>query len=239
MPKKTHTVRSATLPAKTAGSGVAQPNTDRPAPPASSDKTAEYWAARINVFLLKSIAALVMAGLDLIAAKAQLLHGEWQRLVESGILYVDLRGAQRLMKLAENKVIAKATNWSLLPASPQALCALAGADPDTLQAALDAGKITSRTTIQEANQFRSSHPASGSVPQTTPAPHDFDMDRSLKRCSDILWAEFNKWPDVRRDFLLDQIQVVVQGMANANSGTTPIVNGPAKDAPPVHQSQTV
>jgi len=239
---KTPSLKPAVLPSKavrSAGANQPNPKTERPAPKPGAHTTAEHWAARINTHLLRSASSLIDAGHELNAAKARLEHGEWQKLVETGLLYLHLREAQRLMKIAEHPVLSKTNNCSLLPASPQALCALAKADPAALQTALDAQQITPRTTIKEANSFRSLHPASGPVPQTTPAANDFDMNRSVKRCSDVLWAEFKKWPEDRRDFLLDQLQVVVQGMANANSGTTPTVNGPTKDAPHVHQGQTV
>jgi hypothetical protein len=166
-------------------------------------------------------------------------HGEWQKLVESGILHIHLREAQRLMKIVEHPVLSKANNCSLLPASPQALCVLANTDPAALQTALDAQQITPRTTIKEAHWFRSLHPASGPAPQTTPAAHDFDMNRSLKRCSDVLWAEVDKWPDDHCDFLLDQLQAVLGNMEKAILETRPITNDPTKDAPPVHQGHAV
>ncbi len=204
-------------PARSAGANQPTPKAESPAP-APGANTAAHWAARINTHLLRSASSLIDAGHELNAAKARLEHGEWERLFETKLIHLNLREAQRLMMIARHTVLSKTTNWSLLPTSPHALCALAKAEPAALQAALDAQHITPLTTIKEANSFRSLHPASGPVPQTTPAAHDFDMNRSVKRCSDVMWAEFEKWPDDHRDFLLDQLQVVVRAMSESISG---------------------
>ena len=48
---------------------------------------------------------------------------------------------------------------------------------------------------------------------------DWAVNRSLERCSDVLWAKFDNWPDDRGDFFLDQMLIVLQGMEQAKAHT--------------------
>ena len=77
-------------PARSAGANQPNPKTERPAPAAGADKTAEYWAPRINQHLIRSVSSLIDVGHELSAAKARLPHGEWQRLFDTKLIH--LRG---------------------------------------------------------------------------------------------------------------------------------------------------
>lgn len=118
----------------------------------------QYWADRINRKLLNTVKAIVEAGKDLLQAKAELnTHGEWLRLFDQKLIRIGKREAQRLMQIARNSAISNATNWSHLPCTVQALCALSTVDVQVVSEAIHAGTITPQTTIKEAWAFSPKH----------------------------------------------------------------------------------
>lgn len=175
---------------------------------------AEYWAERINAKCRACAGLLIQIGFDLIDAKERLHHGQWQRLFQKRLIPFCLRGAQRLMALARNPVIAKTTNWSFLPATERALYMLAKADPEALQRALTAKQITPLMTLEEATLFQNSHPALG-VSSRAKRRKTFDADVVLARCTDFLWQQLENWPNESLDFFVDQLRSVVGDIQKA------------------------
>jgi hypothetical protein len=94
--------------------------------------TLGYWASRINNRATAGVEALIEAGRELPAAKAELGHGEFQKLFDPGVVRFEQRTAERLMKVAKNEAPAKSTNWSTLSTTLHSLNALAGVEPDAL-----------------------------------------------------------------------------------------------------------
>jgi hypothetical protein len=110
---------------------------------------AQGWADRINTDVQRSVAAILKVGQDLIAAKAELSHGAWERMftgykgkspVERPILF-SVRTAERLMYIAKHPVLTKSANVSLLPPDRSTLYELAALDTKILSSALKDGRI--------------------------------------------------------------------------------------------------
>jgi len=174
-------------------------------------RSLEEWADRINSHLRKSVEELIAAGMDLKAAKAELgRRREWIKLFERGLVKIHLREAERLMQVIDNEAIANPTNWSNLPQSLQALCALSPVKPAILAEAITAGVINPRTTIKQAREFRSQHdtkhrkkspllpgPENQPSSQTVVFPGGFGrQDKAEFRILPIAvkWEGANNWP---------------------------------------------
>jgi hypothetical protein len=204
------------LPQVTAAGSKAASAVEGPLEQLPVDKTkAEHWARLLNQSLRRSVEALFEAGMHLIAAKVALKHGEWLKLFEQKLIPVDERGAQRLMQMARSSVLSKPANWSLLPPSPQALCALSQADSDAVEHALTKGQINPLTTIADAKSFLHEHPAPGAKTRRAGRPKDFDPDRSLTRCQDVLWSELHKCPGVHVEVFIDGLEDILKQMKEA------------------------
>jgi hypothetical protein len=124
---------------------------------AGTPLTVEQWAERINAPLRRSVEGLIQAGLEFISAKEELDHGEWMELFNRKLVKTNPREVERLMQVARNEVLANPTNWSNLPGSLQALCALSPVKPTVLTEAITAGVVAPCMTIKQAKQFRSNH----------------------------------------------------------------------------------
>jgi hypothetical protein len=115
--------------------------------PVPFDDDAAVWAARVHDQLGKAVAAIVATGRELLAAKAELKHGDWGRLFRDHPLHVvnPLRfsdtTARRFMKIAKNPVLANPAHGPLLPPSYRTLYELTKMSPDSLEQALADGLI--------------------------------------------------------------------------------------------------
>lgn len=105
-------------------------------------------AQSIKGHLGRAVEGIVSAGRELIEAKAEVAHGEWlPMLAEVGI---SDREARRYMEIARN---LKSANFADLPASPTALLALSRMGPSDIEAGIQSGAITPKTTIKEAREY--------------------------------------------------------------------------------------
>jgi hypothetical protein len=145
----------------------------------AANKSPEDWAHRINTRVGAGIEAFIKAGLDLKAAKQALGHGGFGALFVSGLLRIDQRAAQMLMRIAEHSVLANPNNYSLLPHSLHSLDKLAAVEPTLVEKAISTGKITPQMTIADAQKFVKSLcepcsdrdlPAATSKTKNDPAP---------------------------------------------------------------------
>jgi len=175
---------------------------------------AEHWAGLINERLQRSVAQLVEAGRVLLAAKKQLLHGEWQGMFRDGLVHMHIREAERLMDIARNPAFSNANSYSFLPPSIQALSALGKADPKALELGIARKEITPCTTVKEAKAFHSAYPASP-IPTKEARAEVFDMDRSLKRIDAVLWTQLDKCPNCNLADFVHEIRVILERMEEA------------------------
>ncbi len=118
-----------------------------------NEGTLEYWANRINSRVAKTVESIMAVGEELALAKANLKHGEWLRLLESGLLHVGTRTVQMFMAIARNQVLANTQNFAFLPPSPTSLTLLAEVDDAILQGAIDAREIIPALTIGQARSL--------------------------------------------------------------------------------------
>jgi hypothetical protein len=116
----------------------------------NEDISLSRYAERINAHLTNGVAAWVEAGRELIAAKSKLAHGHFQGLFEPGVLRVDQRTAEMLMRIAENAVLSNSNNYSILPAALNTLHQLSRMPAPSLHRAIKNGKVTSTITIKQA-----------------------------------------------------------------------------------------
>jgi hypothetical protein len=109
-----------------------------------------FWASRINEHVSSAVSSLVATGLDFLAAKEKLEHGEFQGLFNPGVLKIDQRTAQKLMNIARHPVLSKTANWSFLPVALNSLAALSRIEEKRLQRAIEKGKVSPGMTIKDA-----------------------------------------------------------------------------------------
>jgi hypothetical protein len=164
----------------------------------------QVWATRINAHLAMGIQEFISAGRELIAAKKAIKHGDFQGLFAPGILSVDLRTAQVLMRVATNSTLAKTNNYSRLPSSLAALNALSRIDQTKLQRAIDTGKITASMTIADAKNLVSNHFKKSPTESLTrnSAANDsiafadwYDINASLQKIRCLVDFERKKCPE--------------------------------------------
>ncbi len=164
------------------------------------------WALRINGHLEKGVASWIMAGRDLITAKAQLVHGQFEALFKEGKIRIDERTGQMLMRCARNQALSKPHNHSFLPSALNTLHTLSKVEGTQLQAAIDAHKISPAMTTKDAKVLVAELVPAKAKPATTPAPPttikvevtgygEQQLDESFKRIAAVLVGEFNDCPD--------------------------------------------
>lgn len=108
-------------------------------------------AQSIKGHLGRAVEGIVSAGRELIEAKAEVVHGEWlPMLAEIGI---DRQTAHRLMKVAENTALSDVGNCQHFPTAIRALAELSRMDPSDIEAGIQSGAITPKTTIKEAREY--------------------------------------------------------------------------------------
>jgi hypothetical protein len=114
--------------------------------PASSPRA--RWAKRIRLASRKTVESMIQTGKLLIEAKAKLKHGEFIAMLRSDLPFGP-RTAQRLMRIAGNPAISKASNWSHLPEALSTLSDLAALSPKTVNLKIASGEISPGTTREQ------------------------------------------------------------------------------------------
>lgn len=112
-------------------------------------RTSSEWAEVIKGDLGRAVEGIVAAGRNLIAAKADVAHGEWLPMLEE--IGISEAEASRLRSIA----VAASNLPSLegLPKSVSALYELSRMDPDDIEAGVESGAISPKTTIKEAREL--------------------------------------------------------------------------------------
>jgi hypothetical protein len=101
------------------------------------------WVDRINAAWRKAATAYIDIGNMLIESKDAVKHGEWLDLL--GKLDFDKRTAQKLMEIARDERLAKASTLTLLPQHWTTLYELTRLGDDEFERALSVGGITKQT----------------------------------------------------------------------------------------------
>jgi hypothetical protein len=139
------------------------------------------WVDLINAAWRMAATAYIDIGKMLIDSKAAVKHGEWIDLL--GKLDFDKRTAQKLMEIARDERLAKASTLTLLPQHWTTLYALTRLGDDEFERALSVGGITKQAkprkpTVTEAEyhdvtQSPDPHPGSAvsAEGESSPLPH--------------------------------------------------------------------
>lgn len=114
-------------------------------------RTGTEWAEVIRADLGRAVEGIVSAGKHLIAAKADVQHGEWLPLLEQ--IGISKQVAARLMAVGQNEAIAKVPSSVLLPASLDALYALSRLAPEMIESGIEHGDIHPAMTIRDAKGY--------------------------------------------------------------------------------------
>jgi hypothetical protein len=111
------------------------------------------WAADIRAahkqIVQKTIEGVFKIGRMLIAAKAALEHGEFEKMIESNLPF-DASTAQRLMKIARDPRLQKAARAQVLPMAWSTLYELTKLDDEAFKQAVTSGAIHRQTTRSDA-----------------------------------------------------------------------------------------
>lgn len=119
----------------------------------AKSRSVEGYASIINKHAANCVEAIVQMGLLFVKAKQELPHGDFGSLFEPGVLHVDQRTAEKMMRIARKVTLANSTNWPNLPGALNSLAILARLNDDQLQAGIQTEKIHRSITIQEATRL--------------------------------------------------------------------------------------
>jgi len=139
------------------------------------------WAARIRSSLAKTVEAIVETGLLLAAARADLGHGHFLRMLRENVRISD-DVAQQYLRIARDLVLANTDNWRYLPASRSALDALTSLDDQVKVAALADRRIHPGMTAEDVRHL-------GATATTTTRAKEWGLHHvraALRGCLDRL-----------------------------------------------------
>jgi Skp family chaperone for outer membrane proteins len=123
------------------------------APRALSNRlSVEEWTGIITDDFNRSVEGIVAAGRHLQEAKDQLDHGEFGPLLDR--LNLHPRAAERLIKIANNEVLANPTHWVGLPTFRRTLSELATLPPEFLEEKIADGAVNPNTTRKDVEALR-------------------------------------------------------------------------------------
>lgn len=114
-------------------------------------RTSAEWAEVIKGDLGRAVEGIVSAGRNLIAAKADVAHGEWLPMLRE--VGISDGYARKLMSIG--RTFSNRSYENDLPGNMTVLYELSRLDPDDIEAGIETGAITPKTTIKEAKQYAS------------------------------------------------------------------------------------
>ena len=114
-------------------------------------RTGTEWADVIRADLGRAVEGIVSAGRHLIAAKADVQHGEWLPMLHR--VGIDTGTASRLMQIARNPAIASSGNCQNLPTALRALHELSQLSPEAIESGIEHGDIHPAMTAKDAKGY--------------------------------------------------------------------------------------
>lgn len=124
-------------------------------------RSADEWAEVIKADLGRAVEGIVAAGRNLIAAKADVRHGEWLPMLKQ--IGINRSDAQRYMVIGER--FGDYPSLGNLPSSPSALIELSRLPAEDIEQGIESGAITSDMTIAQARDL-----VNPPAPEPEPAP---------------------------------------------------------------------
>ena len=180
-----------------------------PAPPPDPD--VDKWVAEINDAVGGTAAFILHAGELLIRAKAELPHGQWTAMFESGRIRISIRQATMLMRVAEHRVLSNRHHLADLPNRLTVLDELAGGSAEVIEAGIKDGAIRPELTAKEARSFLR---AQSPKPPTRTRATKFNAAKRLERVDAVLWNEMAKWPDEALGQLAEKLAAFAKDIRN-------------------------
>ena len=116
-------------------------------------KTRAQWVDVIRGFERKTAQALIELGRALQAAKEDIAHGEFTKMLRDD-LRMDVRFARALMRLGRSPRFSKGSKFALLPPTLSALAVLAKSSEEDFKAAIASGAINPHMTGREAQRIK-------------------------------------------------------------------------------------
>jgi hypothetical protein len=110
-------------------------------------KTVPQWAEEFRASRERTVAAIVDLGKLLIEGKAAMAHGQWQIALE--LAGIDVREAEKCIRIANHAVLANPSNFTLLPDARSTLYELSGLQPEVVSDLIGAGVVNPRVTCKE------------------------------------------------------------------------------------------
>ena len=114
-------------------------------------RTGTEWADIIRADLGRAVEGIVSAGKHLIAAKADVQHGEWLPLLQE--VGIDQSTARRLMSIGGNPAIANRGSCHDFPAALRSLYELSRLAPEVIESGIEHGDIHPAMTIKDAKGY--------------------------------------------------------------------------------------
>ncbi len=171
------------------------------AAPPIAPNTVEHWTNEINCALGFSTGWVKKAGQLLLAAKKQLLHGQWMAMFAGGKLKLKLRKAEMLMAIAKNPVFTKKEYWSNLPRAWTTLYALSKLPREALEQAIQHGVVHPGLKLAEARCLLPSAQTKAPADLAPPARPPFNLARQQARLLHYLRRQATRWPPAQRETL--------------------------------------
>jgi len=145
----------------------------------------QYWASQISATWQKATETIIETGRLLIEAKAELDHGEFQKMN----LPFGPRMAEMLMKVARHPVLSNPNHGSHLPASGRTLAELATLPPETVLARIEDGTINAGMQRKDVARLKPGlHPDPAAKHKARMAPIDRlkeENEEHLRKIADL------------------------------------------------------
>lgn len=145
-----------------------------------------YWAERIGAAWRSSVEGILQTGRELIEAKAELPHGEFEAMVATELPFGS-RTARRLMTVARDPRISERTHGSVLPPSWRTLYELTKLPDDQFEARIADGTI--RSDMQRADLKRSAWQPPAPTQHPTEALEDLNALRGRGEKFGVIYAD--------------------------------------------------
>lgn len=171
------------------------------------DPVVEDWAVKINQATGEGVAWFIVAGANLIEAKAALGHGRWMAMFETHRIRFSLRSAEMFMRVAKFSPLSDSLILANLPPRLTTLDVLAGVTVEVTQAGIQSGAIHPEMTARDAREFVRTHSASPAPAKPAPS---FDPDKRRNRVQLVVKKEALKWPEDARCQLADLLEVLAK-----------------------------
>jgi hypothetical protein len=169
------------------------------------------WAARIRERWQASVTAIIAVGTDLLAAKDELDHGQWERMfrghrdaVANPVPFTS-RMARKLMQIARHPVLSESEHCSDLPASWTTLHELSKVDEATLRQALADGRVHAGMELKDVAALLPALPPD-------PEPPLWDGTAAFDRICIAIAREFERCPPEARPWLASVIHARARGV---------------------------